>query len=305
MNPADKGGYSQTSAFAVSARTSARRQALTVGVANVKDPYMQKADHLRLREVSVTFLLPSSLLRTARVTARRLTFGGRNLGLWKSDYEGDDPDVLGLGTTNYGVNQLFTADVFTTPPNRRFIVAAQPPVLRPSIMRRCISQCAGSRSPGSAVVALAGCSTDVKDPTVVQASTIDPIADARVFSLSAQQNFYVAYAAMINNTANYSNETWSGAVRNETNDIARHVIVDTNVDLSGQFWAPMQTGDRHERSGGLGAQGHADVQHRHRGCSFVAVVRRRRRGTRRDLLPGRASRRTGAHAGADARFVHR
>jgi hypothetical protein len=94
---------------------------------------------------------------------------------------------------------------------------------------------------GVASVAFAGCSTDVKDPTVVQASTIDPVADARVFSLSGQQNFYVAYGAFINNTANYSNETWSGAVRNETNDIARHVIVDTNVDLSGSFWAPMQT----------------------------------------------------------------
>jgi len=93
---------------------------------------------------------------------------------------------------------------------------------------------------GIATVTVAACSTDVKDPTVVQASTIDPIADARVLSLSAQQNYYVAYAALINNTANYSNETWSGAVRNETNDIARHVIVDTNVDLSGQFWAPMQ-----------------------------------------------------------------
>jgi len=93
---------------------------------------------------------------------------------------------------------------------------------------------------GLSLVALGGCSTDVKDPTVVRASTIDPIADARVFSLSGQQNFYQQYATYINNTANYSNETWSGAVRNETNDIARHVIVDTNVDLSGAFWAPMQ-----------------------------------------------------------------
>ena len=93
---------------------------------------------------------------------------------------------------------------------------------------------------GIALVTAAGCSTDVKDPTVVQASTIDPIADARVFSLSAQQNFYVSYAAFINNTGIYSNELWTGAVRNETNDIARHVIVDTNVDLSGSFWSPMQ-----------------------------------------------------------------
>lgn len=93
---------------------------------------------------------------------------------------------------------------------------------------------------GLTALFLAGCSIDVTDPTTVQASTIDPIADARVFSLSAQQNYYVAYASLINSTAIYSNETWSGAVRNETNDIGRHVIVDTNVDLSGAFWAPMQ-----------------------------------------------------------------
>jgi hypothetical protein len=92
------------------------------GVANLKDPYMQKADHLRLREVSVTLLVPQSLLRPARLTGATITVGGRNLGLWKSDYEGDDPDVLGLGTTNSGINQLFTADVFTTPPNRRYVV---------------------------------------------------------------------------------------------------------------------------------------------------------------------------------------
>jgi hypothetical protein len=93
---------------------------------------------------------------------------------------------------------------------------------------------------GVVLAALAGCSMDVKDPTVVKASTIDPVADARVFSLSAQQNFYGAYGGFINNTAIYSNEVWTGAVRNETNDIARHVIVDTNVDLSGAFWAPLQ-----------------------------------------------------------------
>ena len=93
---------------------------------------------------------------------------------------------------------------------------------------------------GLSALTLAGCSIDVTDPTTVPASTIDPLADARVFSLSAQQNFYVAYASLINSTAVYSNETWSGALRNETNDFGRHVIVDTNVDLSGSFWAPMQ-----------------------------------------------------------------
>jgi hypothetical protein len=62
------------------------------------------------------------VLRTSKVSGASLTLGGRNLGLWKSDYEGDDPEVLGLGTTSSGINQLFNADVFTTPPSRRFIV---------------------------------------------------------------------------------------------------------------------------------------------------------------------------------------
>src|SRR5690349_1951997 len=101
---------------------------------------------------------------------------------------------------------------------------------------------------GAALTILAGCSMDVSNPNSIEASTIDPVADARVFSLSAQQNFYVAYAGQggqngnyINISGIYSNELWSGAVRNETNDIARHVIVDTNLDLNSQFWVPLQT----------------------------------------------------------------
>jgi hypothetical protein len=101
---------------------------------------------------------------------------------------------------------------------------------------------------GVAALAFSGCNTDVSNPSVVDASTIDPVADARVFSLSAQQDFYVAYAGQgsqsgnyINISAAYSNETWMGVARNETTDIARHAIVDTNLDLNSQFWVPLQT----------------------------------------------------------------
>jgi hypothetical protein len=58
--------------------------------------------------------------------------------------------------------------------------------------------------------------------------------------MSAQQNFYDALADIINSTALYSGETWTGAVRQESNDIARRAIVDTNIDLNGTFWAPLQ-----------------------------------------------------------------
>jgi TonB-linked SusC/RagA family outer membrane protein len=120
--PEDQGGYSAEERLRRLGPYVSEKTNLTVGAANVKDPYIQKADHVRLREVSVTWTLPASLLRTARFSGASLTLGGRNLALWKSDYEYDDPDVLGLGGSASGVNQLFNADVFTTPPSRRYIV---------------------------------------------------------------------------------------------------------------------------------------------------------------------------------------
>jgi hypothetical protein len=120
--PEDQGGYSPEERLRRLGPYFSEKTNLTVGVANVKDPYMQKADHVRLREVSLTWPVPASLLRTARISGASLTLGGRNLALWKSDYESDDPDVLGIGTAASGLNQLFNGDVFTTPPSRRYVV---------------------------------------------------------------------------------------------------------------------------------------------------------------------------------------
>ena len=120
--PADQGGYSPEERLRRLGPYFAETTNAIVGVSNVHDSYIQKADHVRLREVSVTWSLPASLLSAARVAGASLTLGGRNLALWKSDYEYDDPDVLGLGGTATGINQLFNADVFTTPPSRRYVV---------------------------------------------------------------------------------------------------------------------------------------------------------------------------------------
>jgi hypothetical protein len=75
---------------------------------------------------------------------------------------------------------------------------------------------------------------------VIDASTFDPLADARTLSMSAQQNFYDVFGDLINSTALYSGEVWTGAVRQESNDIARRAIVDTNIDLNATFWSPLQ-----------------------------------------------------------------
>jgi TonB-linked SusC/RagA family outer membrane protein len=120
--PEDQGGYSAEERLRRLGPFVSEKTNLTVGVSSVKDPYMQKADHVRLRELSLTWSVPASLLRTAGVAGASITLGGRNLALWKSEYEGDDPDVLGLGGSASGVNQLFNADVFTTPPSRRYII---------------------------------------------------------------------------------------------------------------------------------------------------------------------------------------
>jgi TonB-linked SusC/RagA family outer membrane protein len=120
--PADQGGYSPEERLRRLGPYFGETTNLPVGAANVHDAYMQKADHIRLREVSMTWAVPASLLRVTRVAGASITLGGRNLALWKSDYEYDDPDVLGLGGTASGLNQLFNADVFTTPPSRRYVV---------------------------------------------------------------------------------------------------------------------------------------------------------------------------------------
>jgi starch-binding outer membrane protein, SusD/RagB family len=93
---------------------------------------------------------------------------------------------------------------------------------------------------GAAALVLAACDLDVENPGVIDAATFDPVTDARILSMSAQQNFYSAYFTLINSTALYSGETWTGAVRQESNDLGRRSFADTNIDLNALFWAPLQ-----------------------------------------------------------------
>lgn len=97
------------------------------------------------------------------------------------------------------------------------------------------------RGAGACLLAvMVGCDLDVSHPGVIDADTFDPVQDAYVLSMSAQQNFYTSYATLVNSTALYSGEIWTGAVRQESSDIARRAIVDTNIDLNSTFWAPLQ-----------------------------------------------------------------
>jgi TonB-dependent starch-binding outer membrane protein SusC len=119
---ADEGGYSAHERLRRLGPYVTEGAGSPVGAGNVKDPYIQKGDHVRLQEVSATLSLPTAFARRLGAHTASITMGGRNLALWASEFEGDDPDVLGTGAQPTGILQFYNVDVFTTPPSRRWMV---------------------------------------------------------------------------------------------------------------------------------------------------------------------------------------
>ena len=81
-------------------------------------PYIQHASFAKLREVTVSYTLPSNLISSAfgdKVSAVRLEASGRNLYTW-TNYEGLDPEVSNFGNQNINRGQ----DVAPYPPSRSF-----------------------------------------------------------------------------------------------------------------------------------------------------------------------------------------
>ena len=82
-------------------------------VNDVRDAYLERGDFVRLREVSATYTLPSSLARRMRgvVDGASVTFAMQNVKLW-TDYSGPDPEV----NSQTGA---FSREDFLTLPNPR------------------------------------------------------------------------------------------------------------------------------------------------------------------------------------------
>src|SRR5690606_16100404 len=81
-------------------------------------PYIQHASFAKLREITVSYTLPSNLISSAfgdKVSAVRLEASGRNLYTW-TNYEGLDPEVSNFGNQNINRSQ----DVAPYPPSRSF-----------------------------------------------------------------------------------------------------------------------------------------------------------------------------------------
>src|SRR5690606_6947056 len=73
--------------------------------------FMEDADFVRLREVSLTLTAPQTWARQLRARGLSFTLAGQNLGLW-TDYSGADPEINGAGQSNFN----------------RFDFLSQPPV---------------------------------------------------------------------------------------------------------------------------------------------------------------------------------
>lgn len=71
--------------------------------------YLEEADFLRLRELSITYYASDAIARALRVTRASFTITGRNLATW-TGYTGIDPEVNGGGQSDAPV------DFLTQPP---------------------------------------------------------------------------------------------------------------------------------------------------------------------------------------------
>lgn len=79
--------------------------------------FIEKADFIKLRDLSLTYVVPTEFARRFRASAASLTLAGHNLALW-SDYSGVDPE-----TNNYGNRSFVRADIYALPMIRRLSVA--------------------------------------------------------------------------------------------------------------------------------------------------------------------------------------
>ena len=82
--------------------------------------YLEKADFMKLREVSVSYTVPRRYTQRAGVDGLALTLTGRNLATW-TDYTGLDPEVSGYGANQQRTNpsSFIRADAYPMPQTRR------------------------------------------------------------------------------------------------------------------------------------------------------------------------------------------
>ncbi len=86
-------------------------------------PFVSKADFIKLREVSVSYTLPSGFTSRFGSEELTLTLAGRNLAMW-TEYEGMDPEVNFAGIANVsGFGSTNRTDYMSVPMLRRLVAS--------------------------------------------------------------------------------------------------------------------------------------------------------------------------------------
>lgn len=109
-----------------------------------------------------------------------------------------------------------------------------------------------ARTAAGALLALAtsGCNDflTVKNPTVIDASTVDPVQDASTFSQSAMNNLFTAADNVAVYQAWFTGEAWVGDTFPTRNDVSKRNIDFSNGTVSDEVWNPLAqaiaTGER-------------------------------------------------------------
>jgi hypothetical protein len=81
--------------------------------------FVQQADFVRLRELSITANLPERYARSLRARGLALSLAGRNLGLW-TKYGGADPEINAAAQAPFS-----RSDFLSQPLVRSFVARAQ------------------------------------------------------------------------------------------------------------------------------------------------------------------------------------
>ena len=84
---------------------------------SVPPQWIEPADFIKLREVSLTVDLPQRYAQRVRVQSANIVFAARNLAVW-SDYSGVDPEV-----NSYGGRNFVRVDAYAAPMMRRLTTA--------------------------------------------------------------------------------------------------------------------------------------------------------------------------------------
>ena len=89
----------------------------------VTAPYINRADFVKLRELSLTYTVPQMVLRHVGVKGASVIVSGRNLAIWKlKNYRGLDPEVNFANQTSTN-GQFFRTDYGSVPMLRRIVTS--------------------------------------------------------------------------------------------------------------------------------------------------------------------------------------